>query len=140
VDQFNGGGSVAVCTVAFLLAAPAAAEDDKKLEVFKNADLIACTIARIHFCGAGKACTSLPALVGMRFDMEKESMCAIKKPGAKCVDPAKFEAFEGGLVPGLLFVFKETRSMFQLLSSGIVTGTQLLSGAAVTMSGTCTAK
>jgi hypothetical protein len=117
-------------------AVPAAAE---KID-FKTVPTLECKVTQVHMCGAAEKCEGGPGQHIARFDLDKDSLCFMAGPGAPCEKPAKFEAYEGGMLPGILVVARSNRSMFHIGPEGAMTGSQIAAGAVINMIGTCVGK
>lgn len=131
----------AVLTAVAIVAGPVlpAAAQDKKID-FKSVDILECPMSRVHMCGAADKCESGAGQHIVRFDMEKERVCIMAGAGKPCEKPEKFEAYEGGMLPGILVVVRGNRSMFHIAPEGAMTGGQVAAGAMINMIGTCTGK
>lgn len=125
---------LAALAAALALAAPAAAQGTID---FKTVPGLDCKLAQVHMCGGEPKCEGGPGQHIFRFDLDKDMVCVMAGPGQPCEKPEKMEAFEGGMLPGILIVARGNRSMFHIAPDGAMTGTQLGAGGAFTMIGTC---
>lgn len=130
--------AITVAAVAGGFFGPTAAQD-KKID-FKTVPMLECPMSRVHMCGAAQKCESAPGQHVMRFDMDKDTVCVMAGAGAPCEKPEKFEAYEGGMMPGILVVVRGNRSMFHIAPEGGMTGGQVAAGVMINMIGTCAAK
>ena len=130
--------AMAMAAIAASFVMPAAAQE-KKID-FKSVEMLECPMSRVHMCGAADKCESGAGQHIVRFDMDKERVCIMAGAGKPCEKPEKFEAYEGGMLPGILVVVRGNRSMFHIAPEGAMTGSQVAAGVMINMIGTCAGK